>query len=92
MASSVPALNCTDAMRQLWDYLDHELTEDRMEAVRRHLESCSDCLPHHDFERAFLVAVAATKRTGASPPGLRVKVMDALRRQGLTSGPNGPSS
>ncbi|MDF2772664.1 MAG: putative zinc-finger, partial [Geminicoccaceae bacterium] len=41
-------LDCRTAVQQLWDYLDHELTPERMAEVRRHLERCGQCLPHHD--------------------------------------------
>ena len=47
-------MDCLDVVRQLWDYLDGELTDDRMEAIRAHLAACRNCYPHYDFERAFL--------------------------------------
>lgn len=76
---------CEAAMRQLWDYLDSELTDERMDAVRAHLAVCSRCYPHYDFERIFLEAVAATKRDHASPEQLRQRVMDALRAEGFAA-------
>jgi len=76
-------LDCQAAMRQLWDYLDGELSEERMEAMRGHLALCARCYPHYDFERAFLEAVAATRREHAAPGALRERVMAALREAGF---------
>jgi len=70
-------------MRQLWDYLDEELTDARMAAVRDHLESCAGCLPHHDFAKAFLAAVASTRGFGGCPPTVRARVLDRLRSEGF---------
>ena len=52
--------DCADVLRQLLDFLDEELTEERMVAVRAHLDRCAGCYPEYDFERIFLDAVAAT--------------------------------
>ena len=79
-------LDCHAAMRQLWDYLDGELSPERMEAVRAHLAVCARCYPHYDFERAFLDAVAATRRAHGAPGALRERVMSALKTAGWTSG------
>lgn len=53
-----PMLDCNAVMRQLWDFLDEELTPDRMDAIREHLALCRPCQSHMDFERAFLDALA----------------------------------
>lgn len=78
--------DCERAMRQLWDYLDEELTDERMSDVREHLMSCSRCLPHHDFERAFLQALASTRGDHVMPPELRGRVLGALRQAGFAPG------
>ncbi len=76
-------IDCQSAMQQLWDYLDGELTPDRMAAVREHLAVCKLCFPHYDFERALLAAVARTKDTARAPAELRTRVMTALQRDGM---------
>ena len=78
-------LDCQAAMRQLWDYLDGELSEERMEAMRAHLAVCARCYPHYDFERAFLEALAATRREHVAPGALRERVMAALREAGFAA-------
>lgn len=78
-----PHLDCRAAMRQLWDFLDQELTADRMEAMRAHLESCRPCQSHVDFERAFLDAVARVRQERPVSPDLRTRVMEVLKREGF---------
>ena len=76
-------LNCEDAVAILWDYLDGELSPEREAAMRAHLEACRPCLQHHAFERAFLDAVATARTSDPAPPGLRARVTNMLRAQGL---------
>jgi anti-sigma factor (TIGR02949 family) len=79
-------IDCKTAMQQLWDYLDVELTADRMEAVRRHLDSCSACLPHHDFAKTFLAALAATRSQSAgASPALKQRVLERLKDAGYSA-------
>jgi len=79
-------IDCRTAVEKLWDYLDEELTPERMDDVRRHLERCGECLPHHDYARVFLAALSAA-RAGETraPDTLRRRVMDSLRAAGFTS-------
>lgn len=76
-------MDCLDVVRQLWDYLDGELTDDRMEAIRTHLAACRTCYPYYDFERTFLDAVAATRREQPAPNMVRRKVLAKLRQAGF---------
>lgn len=73
---------CADVLRQLWDFLDEELTPDRMVAVRAHLDRCAGCYPEYDFERIFLEAVAATGRQRCASVQLRERVFACLRDAG----------
>jgi len=76
-------MDCEQAVRELWDYLDGELTEEQMAEVRAHLKACRGCFPHFDFERAFLEALAKSKEEQAAPDELRRKVVAKLRKAGL---------
>jgi anti-sigma factor (TIGR02949 family) len=78
MPNDIPEIDCLAAVRQLWDYLDEELTDDRMAIVRNHLAQCERCLPHHDFAKHFLASVRATREERLMPPRLRVRVMERL--------------
>jgi mycothiol system anti-sigma-R factor len=77
-------MNCNQALQQLWDYLDQELTDEKMVEVRHHLEICQSCFPHYDFERAFLDAIASTRNLCEPPASLRVRVMESLCAAGFT--------
>ncbi len=78
-----PMLDCNAVMRQLWDFLDEELTSDRMHAIREHLALCRPCQSHMDFEQAFLNALAEARRAEPVPNTLRARVVEALRREGF---------
>lgn len=78
-----PMLDCDAVMRQLWDYLDEELTPDRMEAIREHLTMCERCHPHAEFERTFLAALTQARREPRNPTGLAARVRAALAAKGF---------
>lgn len=75
-------LDCHMVMQQLWDYLDEELTAERMEAIRAHLAVCQRCFPQYDVERAFLQAIAAVGRDHPRPEVVKTRVLAALRDAG----------
>ena len=79
-----PGVDCLGAARQLWDFLDGELTEARVRDMRAHLERCGRCYPHFDFQRKFLDALAATRPDCDAPEELRARVVAALREAGCT--------
>ena len=76
-------LDCDGVMRQLWDFLDGELSDDKMEAIRAHLAMCSRCQPQLEFEQSFLEAVSQARREHSNPSGLSDRVREALRGQGF---------
>lgn len=78
-------MNCEEVMRQLWDYLDGELTPERMQAIEAHLAMCGRCHPQAEFERAFLRAVASARAEPADQGGLAARVRRALRAEGFQS-------
>ncbi len=71
-------------MRQLGDYVDVELTPQRMDEVRVHIEMCQRFYPQYEFERSFLDAIAARRRTHANPEKLRAQLLEALQAKGLS--------
>lgn len=85
MPKSLPQVDCRAAMAQLWDFLDHELTESHMAAVQRHLEECSSCHPHAQFAEQFLAALKRCRCQDPMPETLRSRVMDTLKNAGLIS-------
>jgi anti-sigma factor (TIGR02949 family) len=78
-------LDCESVMRQLWDYLDGELTPDREAAVREHLSMCKRCYPQYNFESAFVRALSASRRDHSRPTEIRERVLAALRADGFAA-------
>jgi len=68
---------CGDAVHQLYLYLDGELTPDRRELIKHHLDECPPCFEAYDFE-ADLRIVIAHKCREQVPDHLRVRVARAL--------------
>lgn len=77
-------LDCTEAVNKLWDYLDGQLNESDREAVRNHVEVCSQCFPHAGFGQVVLDAVAKVRAAEPEPPSLRDSVLARLRLEGYT--------
>jgi anti-sigma factor (TIGR02949 family) len=84
MANDVRDIDCHSALKQIWDFLDLELTQERMAEVRKHLTTCQHCLPHHDFARRFLDALQATREGKVTPVELRASVMRQLADSGYS--------
>lgn len=78
-------LDCDAVMRQLWDYLDGELTPEREAAVRAHLSMCNRCYPQRNFEESFLHALAESRREHSRPDAVKARVMAALRADGFAA-------
>lgn len=79
-----PMLDCEEVMKQLWDYLDEELTAERMDAIRAHVAMCARCYPQYDFEREFLTSLTRLRREHSNPGALRERLMGALQRSGFS--------
>lgn len=80
------SIDCQTAVRQLWDYLDEELSDERMNEVHHHLEECASCLPHAEFGRRFLDALESVRHQQVMPPEVRSQVVAALAEAGFSPG------
>jgi anti-sigma factor (TIGR02949 family) len=72
-----PGASCNDVMGQLWEYIDGELTPERTDLIKAHLERCQACFPQYDFHKAFMEFLGRQCHQ-AAPPGLRRKVFELL--------------
>ncbi len=75
--------NCNDSLRELYSFLDGELTDDKRATISHHIDECSPCLEAFDFE-AELRSVIAKRCHEEVPDSLRQRVAESL---GLTPEP-----
>ena len=72
-----PALNCEEAVHELYHYLDGELTEVRREEIRIHLDYCGPCGGAAEFE-AELRRVIANRCRDRVPQTLIERIAAAI--------------
>ena len=75
---------CQEALATLYSFLDGELTPERRETIRHHLDECAPCFGAFGFE-AELKAVIARQCRDEVPSSLRRRVADALRAEDVPS-------
>ena len=63
--SDIQAIGCEQALRRLFDYLDHELDESRRAEMEQHLKVCRGCYSRVEFEKHLKHRLAAV---GAEAP------------------------
>jgi anti-sigma factor (TIGR02949 family) len=72
-------LDCEQARAHLDDYLKRELTPELASEIRRHLERCSPCFSHAQFEANFLSVIETRGRSETCPGEVRARIIAALR-------------
>jgi anti-sigma factor (TIGR02949 family) len=59
MTDKQDSIPCSEAVRQLWDYLDHAISAEVQEKVEKHLSFCRTCCGEMEFAkelRGFLAS------------------------------------
>lgn len=69
--------DCDDVLKELYGFLDDELTPANRARIHHHLEACHDCLEAFDFEAELRIVIAAKCRD-RTPPGLLERIRVAL--------------
>jgi mycothiol system anti-sigma-R factor len=72
-----PMSDCENALHELYQFLDGELTDDRRMAIRAHLDSCQPCAEPYDFEAELRMVIRA-KCQEKVPQSLVAKVRSAI--------------
>ncbi|HVT41819.1 MAG TPA: mycothiol system anti-sigma-R factor [Acidimicrobiales bacterium] len=72
-----PSMNCEEAVHSLYHYLDGELTEQRREEIRVHLDWCGPCGGAAEFE-AELRRIIANRCKDRVPQSLIERVAAAI--------------
>lgn len=78
--------DCSEALNQLYEFLDGELTEERRSVIHEHLDECSPCLEAFEFE-AELRHVVAVRCHDEVPDSLKARIADSLRAVGGDAAP-----
>lgn len=73
--------DCSDALHELYQYLDGELTDDRRQVIESHLHACGECFEAFDFQ-AELKQVVAQKCREEVPESLKARVAQLLEEEG----------
>ncbi len=81
----MPDEDCNDAVKELYTFLDGELTDARRSAIRGHLDGCHPCLEAFDFEAELRMVVSHHCREQV-PEALKARIA-ALIEQGAPEGP-----
>lgn len=69
--------DCNETLRELYLYLDGQLTEEDRAHIQQHLDDCSPCLEAYDFE-AELRMVVQRRCVDEVPENLRNRIAKAL--------------
>lgn len=64
---------CSDAVRQLWDYLDNAVSPEEHEAVERHLAFCRRCCGELEFAKE-LRRFLASRTSEEIPPHVKERL------------------
>lgn len=68
---------CDDALHEIYEYLNGEMTDERRALIAKHLDDCSPCLEAFDFENELRLLVARRCHEEA-PEDLRRRIADAI--------------
>jgi mycothiol system anti-sigma-R factor len=72
-------MDCGDCVERLYAFLDTELSEQDLAAVRSHLAGCDDCDDNFVFEARFLEQLRDCFTSDVAPVELRQRVILKLR-------------
>jgi mycothiol system anti-sigma-R factor len=67
-------IDCQEAVRRMWAYLDQSLGDKPVEEFEAHLETCQRCCGELEFSRHLRAIVADSDAAPAMPPELRSRV------------------
>jgi anti-sigma factor (TIGR02949 family) len=73
MSETTAPIPCSEAVRQLWDYLDRTITPEDRERIDRHLSCCRACCGELEFAKE-LRKVLASSTADELPPEVRTRL------------------
>jgi len=75
--TEVRVIDCEEALRRLFAYLDAELAEEPQREMEQHIERCRSCFSRVEFERRLKV-YTATLRAEPVPDDLQQRIRKLL--------------
>ena len=67
-------MDCFDAAKLLFEFLDRELEDECCSELEEHLSVCDRCRYHFEFERLMIVHVKQCGSGGGAPKKLKEKL------------------
>lgn len=77
MSATPDEHECQEALHELYTFLDGELTLEKREHIRVHLDDCNPCLEHYDFEAELRIVISARCRESV-PQSLKDKIARSI--------------
>jgi mycothiol system anti-sigma-R factor len=71
-------IDCREAVRRMWAYLDHELEAKPVSEFEDHLETCRRCCGELEFSRHLRGMVADGEGTSVMPADVRARIETLL--------------
>ena len=69
-------IDCREAVRRMWEYIDHALEPGPTEELESHLEACQRCCGELEFSRRLKEMVAASgSETMPDPLRRRIELL-----------------
>lgn len=89
-----PVADCSEALAEIYTFLDGELTDGKRALIAAHLEGCNPCIEAFDFEAELRMVISAKARSDEVPERLRVRIFEKLTMlaKGGTNPPGGEPS
>ena len=75
-----PDSDCDQILARIHQFLDHELDEASLDAIRAHLVACERCLDDYDVMQAVKKLVNRCCRGEHAPPQLRITILTSMTR------------
>ena len=60
-------IECEQALRQIFEYVDHELGEAERATMEHHLHTCQSCYSRAEFEARLKLKLGELKKHDADP-------------------------
>lgn len=73
-------IDCREAVRRMWTYLDQALDPTPMNELETHLDTCQRCCGELEFSRHVRQMVAAGDGSAPLPPEVRDRLEGLIRR------------